>query len=106
MAVSNLRRKSMMNRRQTNRRHFLVKGGHALLVFPLVVLSCHANASTNAALRTSLKYQDKPLGDKKCANCAQFVPGSSAEGMGTCKIIAGDTEISSQGYCIGWAKKI
>ena len=70
----------------------------------MAVFGC-ADAATNATLRTALKYQDKPEGDKSCANCMQFVPGASVKDLGGCKVIPGDTEISPQGYCIVWAKK-
>ena len=47
--------------------------------------------------KESMKYQDKPNGDKQCSNCAQFVP------PGSCKVVEG--AISPQGYCLAWAKK-
>jgi hypothetical protein len=88
-----------MKERQTPRRRFLKMGGAILATIPIVVVSGRADAATNAAMRTALKYQGTPEGDKSCANCMQFVaPGS-------CKVIAGDTEISPQGYCTVWVKK-
>jgi hypothetical protein len=94
-----------MNKNQTPRRQFLKVGGAALAMIPIMVVSGQAGAATNASLRTALKYQGKPDGDKSCANCLQFVPGPSAKDLGSCKIIAGDTEISPQGYCTAWVKK-
>jgi hypothetical protein len=94
-----------MNENQTPRRQFLKMGAAALAILPVIVVSSRANAASNAALRTSFKYQAKPEGDKSCANCAQFVPGASAKDLGSCKIIPGDTEISPQGYCMVWTKK-
>ena len=94
-----------MKENQIPRRRFLKFGGAALAIIPVMVVSGRADAATNAAMRTSFKYQSKPQGDKSCANCIQFVPGASAKGLGGCKIIQGDTEISPQGYCIAWAKK-
>ncbi len=70
-----------------------------------MVVSGRVDAATNAKLRAALKYQGKPEGDKKCANCMQFVPGAPAKGLGGRKVIPGDTEISPQGYCAAWAKK-
>jgi hypothetical protein len=87
------------------RRRFLKLGCSTLALIPVVLAAGGARAATNAPMRTSLKYQDKPEGDKNCANCVQFVPGKSAKDLGGCKILPGDTEISPQGYCIGWAKK-
>lgn len=94
-----------MKENKTPRRQFLRIGGAALAMIPVMVVSGRANAATNAALRTSLKYQGKPEGDKSCANCMQFVPGASAKALGGCKVMQGDTEISPQGYCIVWVKK-
>jgi hypothetical protein len=87
-----------MNENQMPRRQFLQMGGAILATIPIVMVSGRANATTNAALRTGLKYQGNPQGDKSCANCMQFVAPSS------CKAIPGDTEISPQGYCAIWAR--
>jgi hypothetical protein len=94
-----------MNEKQTLRREFLKIGGSVVAVIPLLAISSRAGAATNAAMRASLKYQNKPEGDKSCSGCLQFVPGKTAKALGQCKAIAGDTEISPQGYCIAWAKK-
>ena len=94
-----------MEERQTPRRRFLKFGAAALAVLPALAAPGRADAATNAALRTALKYQTKPEGDKSCANCLHFVPDASAKKPGTCKIMPGDTEILPQGYCIGWVKK-
>lgn len=88
-----------------SRRQFLKIGGAAIAMIPVVALSGKVMASTNAAMRTSMKYQDKPNGDKSCANCMQFVPGKTAKDLGGCKIFAGDTEISPKGYCVAWVAK-
>ena len=94
-----------MNENESLRRRFLKIGAAALATIPVMTVSGRADAATNAAVRTSLKYQGKPEGDKSCASCMQFVPGKSAKDLGGCKVIAGDTEISPQGYCIAWVKK-
>jgi hypothetical protein len=94
-----------MNKHDMPRRRFLKIGGGALAMIPVMVAAGRAEAASNAALRSSLKYQGKPEGDKSCANCMQFVPGASAKGPGGCRIMPGDTEISPQGYCIAWVKK-
>jgi hypothetical protein len=87
------------------RRTFLKVGGTMVAVIPLMAASRWALAAKNEAIRTSLKYQDKPNGEEKCSNCLQFVPGKTPKDRGGCKVIAGDTEISPDGYCIAWAKK-
>ncbi|HTH77897.1 MAG TPA: high-potential iron-sulfur protein [Ramlibacter sp.] len=84
------------------RRQFIAIGGIAL---PLLVVSTPSSAATNAAMRTALKYQNTPNGDKDCAKCAHFVPGKSASGPGGCKLMPGDTEISPRGYCTAWTAK-
>ena len=94
-----------MKKIQMQRRQFLKMGGVTLAMLPVLAVSSHADAATNAALRTSLKYQNKPNDDKSCAKCMQFVPGATAKDLGSCKIIPGDTEISPHGYCIAWTKK-
>ena len=82
------------------RRNMLKLGGMALAMIPVVAL-----AAKNEPLRKAMKYQEKPEGDKKCSTCMQFVPGKTANDMGGCKVFAGDTEISPNGYCTAWAKK-
>ncbi len=92
-----------MNENGMPRRRFLATGT-VLAMIPLICAPGASVAATNASLRTSLKYQGKPEGDKSCANCAQFVAGPTKD-LGGCKIIPGDTEISPHGYCIAWTKK-
>jgi hypothetical protein len=94
-----------MKQNLSPRRRFLQIGGATLAMIPVMLACGRANAATNAAMRNSLKYQGTPQGDKSCANCLQFVPGASAKDLGGCKIMAGDTEISPQGYCMAWVKK-
>lgn len=89
----------------TPRRQFLKTGGAALALIPVVAFTGRAFAASNAAMRTALKYQDKPLAEKSCLTCMQFVPGASAKAPGGCKVIPGDTEIASAGYCTAWTKK-
>lgn len=45
----------------------------------------------------AMQYQDKPNGDKRCSNCLSFIAPSS------CAIVEGT--VSSNGYCLAWAKK-
>lgn len=94
-----------MSQNPSPRRKFLKLGGAALAMIPVLVAGNRAEAAKNASIRTSLKYQDTPSGDKSCSTCMQFVPGKAAKGPGGCKIMPGDTEISPTGYCLGWTKK-
>ena len=84
------------------RRRMLKSGGAALALIPLMALIGRTYAATNAAMRASFKYQNKPDGDKACRGCVQFVPGKTAKAWGGCKIFPGDTEISPNGYCTAW----
>ena len=94
-----------MKSSQPSRRQFLKFGTAAVAMIPVVLVSGNAEAAKNAAIRSALKYQDKPEGDKKCSGCMHFVPGKSPTAEGGCKIMPGDTEISPNGYCAGWVKK-
>jgi hypothetical protein len=89
----------------TQRRQFLKIGGSALAAIPVIALTGNAIAAPNTAMRTALKYQDKPLAEKSCANCLQFVPGASPTAKGGCKLMPGDTDIAPTGYCTAWVKK-
>lgn len=88
-----------------NNRRTLLKAAGVFAVLPLVSLSGNAIAAKNDAMRTALKYQDKPLDAKKCGDCVHFVPGANAKGPGGCKMFPGDTEVSPNGYCTAWTKK-
>ena len=61
-----------------------------------VVPSERASAQQKVS-KEAMKYQDKPNGDQRCDNCAQFVAPAS------CKVV--DGVISPSGYCIVWVKK-
>ena len=95
----------MKDNTTATRRQFIKVGFAALAAIPLLAVSGKASAATNAGLRTSMKYQDKPNGDKSCVGCLQFVPGKTASALGGCKIFPGDTEVSPKGYCVAWVAK-
>lgn len=95
----------MKEDRKPSRRQFLKISGAAIAMIPVLSMSGKAMATTNAGMRTAMKYQDKPNGDKHCATCMHFVPGKTATALGGCKIFPGDTEISPQGYCVAWVAK-
>ena len=89
-----------------SRRRFLKLSGATLAAIPILTASGSAFAAKNAAMRTSLKYQEHPGPDnKECSGCMQFVPGKTPTALGGCKLYPGDTEISPRGYCVAWAKK-
>ncbi|NDP48454.1 MAG: twin-arginine translocation signal domain-containing protein [Sulfuriferula multivorans] len=95
----------MKEKLSPSRRQFLKMGSAAIVMIPAVAVSGNVMAATNSQMRTAMKYQDKPNGEKKCATCIQFVPGKTASSAGGCKIFPGDTEISPHGYCVAWAAK-
>ncbi|HEX8961638.1 MAG TPA: high-potential iron-sulfur protein [Rhodocyclaceae bacterium] len=91
----------MQGKFKSDRRQMLKIGGLALAAIPVLALTGKANAATNAAMRGSMKYQEKPGPDgKECGKCMQYVPGKP---LGGCKLFPGDTEISPTGYCVAWA---
>jgi hypothetical protein len=84
------------------RRKFLGKATVALASIQVLFLSGLANAKTNNAIRTQLKYQDTPKDNMDCRTCLEFVAGKSDKDLGTCNVIPGDNEISPNGYCTKW----
>jgi hypothetical protein len=70
------------------------------------VLSCTDTMSlsaADAAVRTSLAYQDKsPEPGKSCTGCQQFIP-AAPDACGTCKVLKGP--INPAGYCKSFAPK-
>lgn len=88
-----------------SRRQFLKIGGAAIAMIPVIAVSGNTMAATNSAMRTAMKYQDKPSGGKDCVACMQFVPGKTPTSAGGCKIFPGDTEVSPHGYCVAWVAK-
>ena len=90
----------MKDKISQSRRNMLKLGSIAVVMLPVAAL-----AAKNEPIRKAMKYQDTPLGDKKCSNCLQFVPGKTPTDLGGCKVFAGDTEVSPNGYCTAWVKK-
>lgn len=84
-----------------SRRTLLKAAGLTLAMIPVVAV-----AARNEGMRASMKYRDTPEGDNRCATCNLFVPGKSADAPGGCTIFPGDTEVSPNGYCVAWAKKL
>ena len=54
--------------------------------------------------KSAVKYVDVSADEgKDCDDCVQFVPGATAKGLGTCKIVDGD--INPHGHCIAFSPK-
>lgn len=58
-----------------------------------------APATTAKVPQASVQYQIKPKGDQKCSLCINFIAESN-----TCKLVEG--QISPEGWCTLWAKKV
>jgi hypothetical protein len=61
--------------------------------------SAAAPASAAKVSQASVQYQTQPKGEQKCSGCINLIAGSNA-----CKLV--DGQISPDGWCILWAKKI
>ena len=92
-----------------SRRKMLKAGMTVLAVIPLVGVFRQASAAQNTAIRTALKFQGTPNGDKQCSKCINFIPNKdkpdNQETINGCKLYPGDTEITPNGYCNGFVKK-
>ncbi len=60
-------------------------------------LPCLSFAEAGKMNKAQAKYQDKPKGDQKCANCMHFIAPS------TCMVVEGN--ISPDAWCSLWIKK-
>ncbi len=91
-----------MHNSPVSRRRMLSLIAGSAIVMPAVLTAARAHAEQNKAIRDALKYQDSPMKGQQCSGCMQFVPGKTPKDRGGCKVIAGDTEISPQGWCTAW----
>jgi hypothetical protein len=91
-----------------SRRRVIKIGVTALAIAPLAAVSERAFATQNAAVRTALKFQDHPNGDKKCKVCVNFLPNKEKvdndDAVNGCKLYPGDTEICPHCYCVGFVQ--
>ncbi|MGB7757607.1 MAG: high-potential iron-sulfur protein [Salinisphaera sp.] len=90
----------------SSRRDFLKQaGGMAAGVVAIPVWFASRQAQAHPAYgqtpKSALQYQDTPKGNQKCSNCSLYIPGSSANAMGHCKVVAG--KVSPNGWCSAWA---
>ncbi len=65
-----------------------------------------AYAQRNPSLREELKYRERALGQRHCASCVHFRPGSAdaaGHGANHCELIPNDDEINPGGVCDLWS---
>ena len=95
-----------MDNTPNSRRLWLKQVSLGLASIPVITIASNAYAAKNDALRTALKYGDKPVTVagvvQRCDNCLHWVAGTDAKALGGCKIIPGDTEISPSAHCNVW----
>jgi len=73
--------------------------------FAIVMVAGRASSQPAAKLsKQSVRYTDSGNTEgKDCDDCSQYLPGSSANGPATCKIVEGP--ISPHGHCIAFSPK-
>ena len=68
------------------------------------VAGSSAWAAETKLAKSAVQYVDAGKDEgKDCDDCAQFVPGKTAKGNGTCKIVEG--AINPHGHCIAFSPK-
>jgi hypothetical protein len=95
------------NRQNELSRRALLKGSiRALAGFAIVSLTANsAMAAETKLAKSAVQYED--VGKKKgadCDDCVQFIPGTTANALGTCKIVEG--EINPHGHCIAFTPRL
>ena len=90
---------------QLSRRALFKSGIRAVAGIAIVSLTVTKTLAAETKLAKSLvQYED--VGKQKgadCDDCVQFIPGKTANALGTCKIVEG--EISPHGHCIAFTPK-
>jgi hypothetical protein len=90
---------------RASRRALMKSGIRALAGIAVISLAVPKTLAAETKLAKSVvQYED--VGKQKgadCDDCAQFVPGKTANASGTCKIVEG--EISPHGHCIAFTPK-
>jgi hypothetical protein len=87
-------RKTMDDSPKSNRRSLLKS---LLALASVAALPLSKRASAQKVPQAAVQYQDKPKGDQRCDNCAQWEPPNA------CKVVEG--KIAPEGWCAIWVKK-
>ena len=66
-----------------------------------MIAVCASRADAAKASPRDFSYQDKPRDGKRCADCRQFQPSTTASG--TCAVVEG--EVSASGWCMAFAPR-
>lgn len=78
-----------------------------LMIAPAIAIGASQTLERKVAKATMTKseaaYQDKPLGNHQCSNCAHFIPGASPKANGTCEVVEGS--ITPHGWCVVYTPK-
>jgi hypothetical protein len=90
---------------EVSRRALIKSSIRALAGIAIVSLTVPKTFAADTKLAKSV-VQYEEVGKQKgadCDDCAQFIPGKTANALGTCKIVEGD--ISPHGHCIAFTPK-
>ncbi len=66
---------------------------------PATSANSAAPAATKKLPQENVQYQTQPKGEQNCGRCVNFIAESN-----TCKVV--DGQISPEGWCSLWAKKV
>jgi hypothetical protein len=87
-------------------RRSIVKGGVcALTGIAMASLTRTGTLAAETKLAKSVVQYEEVARQKgaDCDDCAQFIPGKTANALGTCKLVEG--EINPHGHCIAFTPK-
>lgn len=85
-------------------RHLAAAASATLVTPTLARAATSAQPVASATVQKSaVQYQDHPMGESACDNCANFIPGSTPGEAGRCTIVVGN--ISPHGWCVAYVNK-
>lgn len=79
------------------RRREVVAASLAIFAVPAVA------AARGRLPKRNVSFQFEPKDGARCGGCRLFVPGDSAKGPGTCRVVEG--AIIQQAWCVLWEDK-
>lgn len=77
----------------------------SIIVLPALagLAAAPALADGSKSSQAAMHYQTTPNDGKQCSGCNFFIPGTTADANGSCKIV--DGTISPHGYCMAYSAK-